>query len=115
MIYIIIFFKEDITIKVKKKIIKRLKISTRPAFYNTLKFKSFTSILSFFLPKHNLRAFIIVFPIVGEEVLWCYCIVLTGNFFIKPHSLPAPSNLHLLKDLLIQLSHQNLNIIAPGG
>ena len=70
MIYSIIFFKENITIKVKKKIIKRLKISTRPAFYNTLKFKSFTSILSFFLPKHNLRAFIIVFPIVGEEVLW---------------------------------------------
>ena len=94
-----------IKVKKKKKILNRLKISTRPAFYNTLKFKSFTSILSFFLPKHNFRAFIIAFPIVEGEVLWCYCIVLTGNFFIKLHSLPALSDLHLLKDLLIQLSH----------
>ena len=37
------------TIKVKKKIINRLKTSTRPAFYNTLKFKSFSSIPVFFL------------------------------------------------------------------
>lgn len=87
MIYSI--FLRDTNIKVKKKI-KKIKISSKPAFYNTLKFQYLpVFFLSYCL--NITRAFSV--PSVRGEVLWCHCIVLTANFFIKTHCLPALSNL----------------------